>query len=196
MSVSTHTADATPQTQVCEQRPDPIVPYDTVAGIVSELIDAQNENDRQNLLVFNPSPEHDSIVERIGHQLREDPELIALIREWVASNRKERTHVREATGPADLIARTLAVQPDRQGLGIKTAAAMLREPLKVIRAGRTDVVEAKAYFLACCTVKDVIGQMPVATLRGASMRERLGSTRERTGLHDVLCDLLTDGKRS
>lgn len=186
---SLHPAEPTDSTATRERRPDEaIVPYETVATSVHALIAAQAENQRQELLVFNPSREVDSIVEHIEERLKQDPELIALVREWVASNRRERVHVHGATGQIDLVARTLAVRPDRQGLGIKRAAAMLREPLKVIRAARTEVVEFKTYYLACCSVKDVVGQVPVATLRGPGMGQRLGND-----LHGVLCDLLTDG---
>lgn len=194
--MTTHRANGTATPTIGEGRQHPAGAYQQVAGSVRLLMDAQGENDHQRLLVFNPSAEVDSIAEIIVWAARTNaspaevrdevmPHLSALL----ASNERERGHVRDATGPLDLFARTLSVvQSERQGLGVKRAADRLRPALKIIRRAQTEVVDAKTYFLACGTVKDVIGEVPVATLRGGSMRNQL-----RPGLHGVLCDLLTDG---
>ena len=114
--------------------------------------------------------------------------MTPLFRLWVQSNRRERGHQHAAVGPLDSLSTLLHAEGVRSTLTIKTAARRLREPLKTIRRHQTDRVDTKDFFLASGLIKDVIGELPAATLRGSSLRNELGS-----GLHDLLCDLLTDG---
>jgi hypothetical protein len=196
--MSTHAAQPSTVSGLGTERLNGVVTHAQAVEVVRGLVDAQAENRRQELLVYNPSPEADSLAELLVLALRRgnDPskvlaDSLPLLRELVESNRREHGHVHAATGPVNFVARMLADHTTRQGLGIKRAARMLREPLKIIRddmtapAGRRDGL---AFFHASCKVRDVIGEMTTEALRSASMRAQLG-----TGLHEVLCSLLTDG---
>jgi hypothetical protein len=163
-------------------------------GPLASLLDAQVENEQQHLIVFNPSPEADSLVEHVVSLVRDGTDPVAaaeritpLLNQLVASNQRERAHQHDAARPLDNLTSFLHVHGHR-GLSVKDAERRLRAPLKTIRAARTEVVDGTRFFHASCQVKDVICELPTDTLRGKTLRERLGNS-----LHDVLLDLLTDG---
>jgi hypothetical protein len=217
--MSAHTANRTVPNRPYEQEQNSVSgTYHVLAGSVQELIGAQAENDLQDtenhlqeLLVWNPDPDINSLgevvedavrkgwisVEVAREILRPAREMLASIRRERQSNQRERGHERVATGSLDLHAKVYAVQPERQGLGVKRAAVLLRPHLRVIRdelaKGPGEQRDGIALIHASRRADHVIRELPVATLRGKSMRNALnGSNPTRTGLHEVLLSLLTD----
>lgn len=194
MTVHEPDATAAPAARGLGQKP-PLVTSQMLAGPRDRILEAQAENDLQEKIVYDPSPERDSLVEHLVALPRPDVDPVAvaadmtqLVRVWLESNRRERGHQHAAVAPLDSLTTLLHAEGLRSALTIKDAARRLRDPLKTIRQHQIDQVDTKSFFLASGAVKDVIGELPVATLRGGSLRNQLG-----TGLHDVLCDLLTDG---
>jgi hypothetical protein len=174
--------------------PAPIVTSQTVKAPLEHVEAAQFENDRQALLVFNPSPEADSLAEHLAALLRDGADvereaaaMVTALRQLLESNRRERGHEHAATGHLSLLHKTLhmAGQRTRHGLSVADAAQRLRGPLRVIRKARTEQADWLEFMHASWAVKDVVCLLPSETLRGAYLRNQLGP-----GVHDTLLELL------
>jgi hypothetical protein len=195
--MSVHPANGTGacHTDELKRTSQPVVTSQMLKRPLDQLVDAQFENDRQAMLVFNPSPERDSIIEHLAAMVRDGADtatvkadLDRLVSELYASNQLERGHVHSSTGQIDLLHRTLHNDGQRTSLPVKAAARMLRPHLRVIGRAKTELVPAGEFFPASCAIKVVIGLLPSETLRGKFLRHELGA-----GPHDVLLSLLTDG---
>lgn len=177
-----------------------------LTGPRDHLMDAVAANHQQARLLYDPSPEVDSLLEHLTEMARKRGDLDAiyhhiekalpLVRATHASNAAEGNFEREALGPIDAVARMLHMAGQHKKLGVVAAARRLREPLKVVRRMETERVPARDLLHANRQILDVIGQLTVAELRGPTMREKLGTRQDGTGLYDVLCGLLTDGAES
>lgn len=183
--------------------PSPIVTTTAIKQPLDAVELAQFENDMQDRLFYDPSPDLDSLVEGFAALLKPDADHAAVVaqmmpiaRRMYESNRRERDHERAATGHLNLTHRTLHTEgPEgarsRHGLSVLQAVAMLREPLRVLRKDRDMGPREKrdgiAVFHASLRVGDVIRMLPADTLRGSYLRHELG-----TGPHDLLLHLLGD----
>lgn len=156
------------------------------------ILDARGENLRQARLIFDPSPEDDSLIEHVVALMRPGADATAraaqmatLLRQLLTSNSREGEHERVAAGVLDALCAALHTDGVRSALTVKAAATLLRPHLRVIDQAATTTVAALDYFQAACAIKDVIGQLPDAVLRGRGLRHELGERR-----HDLLLSLI------
>lgn len=153
--------------------------------LLEPAVDAQACNDEQQLAIFNPSEQPDSIVELLGLLARASSrpgrqhllELARLVRAVSDSNKRERTHERTIAGCADPLVRALRDQdlnghgPVEAVLSAKAAVRVLRDPLAVLAApadfSPRDVVEAAV------AVRHVIRQLAPEVLLTATVEHDL-----------------------
>ncbi len=169
--------------------------------IVAPALDGICHNTDQQRIIFDPSPEVDSLAERIA-SLRDNnvpddviAHLFADLRALVASNRAERVVHRRVSRTGDDLARALGAAPAPAGgaceltvTGIKRLLGGPDGALAVIAnpAGR----DGRELTAARSVVRRVVDRAPSAVLRGRSLRNQLGARR-----HDLLLELAAEWGR-
>jgi hypothetical protein len=147
-------------------------------GALERAMDARALNLEQARLVFNASPEVDSIAELPAALLRAGApaDLVArlsvLCRQLLASNVEEG---RCETAVAGLLERQLSnvrALPVAERLTAKSIARRVREPLAVLLAGAAEY-DAAEYFGACCAIREVIAACPPEQLLAPAVRHEL-----------------------
>jgi hypothetical protein len=146
-------------------------------------MDARAHNLEQERVLFDPSPECDSLTERLNalHLHGACPAAIAEclhdVNRLLASNQLEGDSERRIAGAADQLASDLRwLELNQTGLvlalGTKSIAHQLRRPLSVIaaRAG----CKAGEWVAAVRAVDDVVAQVPRLQLFAPEVRHDLG----------------------
>lgn len=156
-------------------------------------LEARAENLEQTALLWDPSPECDSLIEYIarlvalGADIGIMADLTALVRRIAESNEREGGHEQTIAGVLDRVTRELHVAGVRSALSAKAAARALRPALATI-AGQPD---GPAFFRAACAVRDVADELDDSVLRGPGLRNALGA-----GRHDLLLSLIDAARGS
>lgn len=155
---------------------------------LAAAMDSRALNLAQTRLLFNPTPEEDSLAEDIAGLLRHGVPAETVARLTTRCRLVLQSNVVEGDGEMtiagifeDQIQRTLLAPVARRAT-VKSLAARLRDPLGVMASGGCDGV---AYFKACCAVRDVIQTVPAGQLLTPSMRHELRGRR-----YDLLASLV------
>jgi hypothetical protein len=164
------------------------VSRDQLAPLLDHGMDALVHNRDQDILIFNPSPEPDSIIEHLNLLFRElheagvDPsriaDLLTLTRKVLESNGFERGDGQVVTGGLDaLLAQLMAGNQLRAHLDAKGIAFKLRDPLKILAALEDGQrVPARDVIDAGHAVKEVRRLIPDHKLLAADVQNQLGET--------------------
>lgn len=172
--------------------------------IVGPALDGCAHNHHQSRLIFNASPEIDSLAERIAalreHDVPDDviSALFADLRALRESNHAELAAHRAVAKTGDNLARSAgsaraglcASLPDHMTVtGIKRRLGGGDGPLAILAApaGR----DAKTLMGAQAAVRDVVTRAPDAVLNRPSLRNQLGASR-----HDLLLALRAEWGRN
>jgi hypothetical protein len=166
-----------------------------LTDVVAPALDGQAHNHTQARLIFNSTPEVDSLAERVA-ALRDHgvpdhviSDLFADLRALRESNAAELACERRVAHVGDDLARTLnttglchTLADHMTVTGIKRAVGGPDGPLAILAdpAGRTakDITDARA------AVRAVVTRAPDTVLTRASLRNQLGASR-----HDLLLAL-------
>ncbi len=165
---------------------------DQVADLLGHGLDAQAHNSDQEILLFNPSPEPDSMVEHLNllfaelHQAGVGADRIAdlmtITRKVIESNAKERGSQQNVCGELDrwLIEMQVGGKA-RHALTVKGIAQRLRMPLQVFadiqagkRVGNHDLLEAAH------AIREVQRLVPEHRLLTDTVANELGPVKYRT----------------
>lgn len=147
------------------------------------VMDARAHNLHQSVLIYDPSPAEDSLMECIAGLLHchdeRRPQLVAealtLLRKLAASNVAEGDCELSAAGILDALTKAMHMQGVRSAMTVKAAARQLRAALQVLD-GHPDGV---AFFRASSQIREVIDTLPFEVLYGPGLRNELGSLRHR-----------------
>ena len=149
-------------------------------GLLLPALDARAHNLDQEALIFNPSPERDSLLEWANELSKIAPdiaaELLVLMRRLLESNMAEGECERAFAGIADKLAARLHDR-ERNGNGqvkLKTRAIAnrLRLALNVIQTPGADPM---AYVRACRDIDEIRASVPVESLLCDQMLRELRS---------------------
>lgn len=158
---------------------------------VDHATDAAAANRQQAALLFNATPEIDSLAERLitlhqhgvpRHHIRQ---LLADVKKLIALNDDEHHCERTIAGALDALARAEhAAERGTRGrdqLTIRGLVRALRDDLDTIAtaAGGTE------YALAATRVREVCEHVPAEKLLGGTLRHELGGRR-----HDLLAEIV------
>lgn len=159
----------------------------TLRGPLDSTLEVIATGQREASLIFNPSPEVDSLAEHIARLDRHGVpgevirNLLAQLRDVLNLNAVQDRHARGAAGALDALS-SLATD----ALTTKSITRTLREPLDLL--GRADTVSAAEWQRASGEVRRVIDACGPERLRAPSLRHEMGGRR-----HDVLLAVLADG---
>lgn len=158
----------------------------TLRGPLDSTLEIIASGQREASLIFNPSPEVDSLAEHIARLDRHGVpgevirDLLAQVREVLRLNTTQDSHARGVAGTLDALS-SLATD----ALTTKSITRLLREPLDVL--GRSSTVSAAEWQRASGEVRRVIDACGPQRLCATSLRHEMGGRR-----HDVLLAVLAD----
>lgn len=148
-------------------------------------LDAQAQNDRQALLLYNPTPEPDSAVEHaqalVSTHPRAAADLLGVFRQLVASNQLERDDERQVAGFADQLARQLR-RAELDGTAAPAAALTARAVCHHLRGPLSTLLtpaahDALAIVHAARTIERVMTTAPRAQLLSPAVAHNLGKAK-------------------
>ena len=165
----------------------PDITRSTASKGLAHVMDARGANLEQNALLYNPSPEVDSLAELPAELLRQvragniDPALFAtwakLSRRLLESNIAEGASEMTAAGLLeDHIARARTA-PLAARMTAKSIARRLRDPLRVmLDPAAHDAIE---FFRAAGAIRDVLAACPREQLLAPAVEHHLGGRKFR-----------------
>jgi hypothetical protein len=154
----------------------------TLRPVLRDVLDARGSNLAQARLLFNATPEVDSLIELV-HTLPVDLGtkrlLLTYCSDLLTLNADEGEHERQAAGILDAAVAALrhaaTVERQTNPFTVKALARRLRPPLAIIaNAGHHD---ALAFVTAVRTIDEVVAVVPVSQLLTPSVRNQLGPNR-------------------
>ena len=166
-------------------------------GFVDVAADAIAANRAQHRLLFNPTPEVDSLAERLIALRRHGvpsgliSELIQDVKQLITLNEHEHGDERALAGALDALARAEHAA-EREGsrahdaISVRALVRRLRDDLDTIRASGTGT----EFALAAARVREICSQTPADKLTSNTLRHELGGRR-----HDLLVEMVRSVQR-
>lgn len=149
-------------------------------------------NDAGRRLLYDPSPEIDSLAERLveleqhGVPRRVVRALLADLREALSLNLRERAGYRALAGTLDRATR-IGAAPELSRAGtVRGAINLLREPLELLAANEAGVrIDGRALVEAVSRVRRVVAVAPRRMLLSRSLRSNLGGRKHRVLVREI-----------